>query len=275
MIRISHKVNMITSPKGGEGKSTIAAYTAVQFAKAGYLVGLIEVDRYFGSVMDILGFGDKVGGEIKGRSLKGAINTDSDTGVLHSFIPHPKHKDLYTLSLTLDKESKIDDLTRFPEASVKNIIKVARSKFDIVFIDCPSTYIEPGFLAPIDMGVDRLIYVIDNDITKLAGAKLYDQFFYENAVSFGDVMVVINKDLGVLEDATIKAIGKDMAVIKMDKIFTIPYYKRIIEAKNDGDIIIDATPSNGQEKALQKAITGIVKSIEDFESKGRDANAKQ
>jgi Mrp family chromosome partitioning ATPase len=56
--RIGYKL-LVMSGKGGVGKSTVAAYTALGLASRGYRVGLLDVDLHGPSIPRILGITDK------------------------------------------------------------------------------------------------------------------------------------------------------------------------------------------------------------------------
>lgn len=65
--RIQHKL-LVLSGKGGVGKSTVAVNLAVQLAKAGYRVGLLDVDLHGPSVPTLLGLhGPRLAAEADGR----------------------------------------------------------------------------------------------------------------------------------------------------------------------------------------------------------------
>ncbi|SKC86867.1 P-loop NTPase [Maledivibacter halophilus] len=259
---INYKVNMIWGPKGDVGKSTIASYIATRFAKEGYIVGLIELDRYISSIPYILGIED-----MNGRSLSKAITSESEKDILRNFVLHPEY-DLYIMSLNINEDKKITSLLRYPEKRIEEIIKIARSKFDLVFIDCPSNYIEQGFIVPLKLDVDRMICVIDNDIAKVAGMKLYDRFFYETEVNFGDVITVINKDKGILiENMIKKVVSEDLKVLRSREIFKIPLNERFIKAKNEGVNLADVVPVSKLERNISKSINDIYNHILDFEEK--------
>ena len=65
--RIQHKL-LVLSGKGGVGKSTVAVNLAVQLAKAGYRVGLLDVDLHGPSVPTLLDLhGPRLAAEADGR----------------------------------------------------------------------------------------------------------------------------------------------------------------------------------------------------------------
>ena len=66
LARIKHKI-LVMSGKGGEGKSSVAAYLSVALAKRGYKVGLMDVDLHGPSIPRMLG-------------LKGTIEASASGG---------------------------------------------------------------------------------------------------------------------------------------------------------------------------------------------------
>jgi Mrp family chromosome partitioning ATPase len=59
LAQIRHKI-LVMSGKGGVGKSSVAAYLAVQLARRRYRVGLMDVDLHGPSIARLLGLGGRV-----------------------------------------------------------------------------------------------------------------------------------------------------------------------------------------------------------------------
>lgn len=259
--RINNKINMVVSPKGKEGKSTIASFLATKAAKAGHMTALIELDRYLSGTPFITGIKD-----MGGRSLSKAIQTECEKDIKTNFQPHPTINDLYVMALdNLVTDTKINVLRKFPIEKIQDIIKLARQDFEIVFLDCPSSYDDNGFLAAVDMGIDRLIYVLDNDINSLTGLKLYDTELDEMDLRPLDTMLVINKDIGLIDESHIRPLKEKLRVIGTKKIYKIPFCQGIIQAKNGCLNFFDAPSLNFKERKIKKVIEAMYRQIIDFE----------
>ncbi len=141
-----HKVIQVTSPSGGDGKSTLAANLAVSIAQSGKTVILIDADLRKPRVHKIFGVSAAVGlGSIisEGKDLPDAVQASGISGL--SILPcgpiPPNPAELLTSP-------------RF-----KELLDVIREKYDYVIVDTPPllAVTDPAVVAP---RVDGLLLTI-------------------------------------------------------------------------------------------------------------------
>lgn len=156
--------------KGGVGKTSITDNCAGQFARSGYRVLIVDLNRQANTLRD---FGLK-GSDIddEGKGLAGALMLD------YSLVPKkvPRRENLYILpggrhlaSLTFH----VNELSRTegPKANfiLRNALKAIVGKFDLIIIDTP-----PENLALLDLALAAarwLLIPIKSDETSIDGMK--------------------------------------------------------------------------------------------------------
>lgn len=278
-----NKTTLIFSPNTQTGKTTIANYLGQLFAQKGYLTAVIELDRYCSTTQHIQDGFSRIK-KMEGKGLKEAIEAMDSNVKLNCFSQSPHHENLFTLSLL--PNSELDDLYKFPINEITEIIKIAKSKFDKVFIDAPSNYIETGLIAALNSQPDQCVLIMDDNYTTWHKLKLYDLFFSKSKIPMPRTITIINKFNGLLPtDEILEAYNKDFNVISCEDVHIIPFLKRIIKANNEGVVLADITPSNLKEKKFKKTLTYIVDYIEsdgttqpkrrflNFDKTSKDANA--
>lgn len=260
---IYNKVTLVTSPIDQSGKTTIANNLAYIYSKKGYVTGVIELNRYIGSSPYI---NDNVKEE-KNKSLKRAMEEYNEQQILSNFLQSKHNEGLFTLSLRID--DKIADLFKFNPKQIEKILKIARKRFDKVFIEAPMNYLDNGFMGALNIHPDQVIQILDNNIVSLHKLKLYDMYLKKININFNKVITVINKDEELLSEVTLSTLKNEFELLKYKDIIKIPYLKGLIKASNEGEILADMTPSNKKEKQFIKGLNEIVNKIESSKKKKR------
>ncbi len=134
---------VITSGKGGVGKTTITANLGIALANLGYRVVLIDVDFGLNNLDVVMGVENKVVYDIldvfRGRCR-----------IKQALIQHPVKKNLYILP-----SSSVPAFTELSGQNIKVIIEGLAGVFDYCLIDCP---------AGIDVGFHRAVSCADKAI---------------------------------------------------------------------------------------------------------------
>lgn len=148
---------VITSGKGGVGKSTLAANLALAQAAAGWKVVLIDVDTGLRNLDVLLGMENRVVYDL----------TDVAEGVCRmkqALIKHQKYE-----NLSLIAAAQMRDSGSVSPAQMEKIVGKLKSQFDWVFIDCPAG-VDRGFRTAI-AGADRAVVVALNDAVSIRDAE--------------------------------------------------------------------------------------------------------
>lgn len=237
---IDKKVYALWSPKAGTGTSFLTANLGKYSSMQGYLTGVIDLNRQYSSLPHILSVNTH-----KDKSLRNAFFTDNDREVITNFEENEKQQK-YLFSLGLNPNDNIDDLHELERGHIERLFKISKEKFNILFLDLPTSYIEytsyiGWFFA------EKIIIVIDNDINSVFALRKYLKQFDELNIKKKKLILVINKDTGILDK-------KDIEMITGLKAkSSIPFSKHIIKDCNEGKTIFDAG-GNFKDRYIQKQI---------------------
>lgn len=147
---------VITSGKGGVGKTTVTANLGIALANLGVRVALIDADFGLNNLDVVLGVENKVRFNIADviygscRLKQALIQTD-------------KYKNLYVLS-----SGTCDDMSNISGQNIKLVIENMSVMFDYIIIDCPAG-IDIGFHRAVSC-VDEAIIVATPNLTSLRDA---------------------------------------------------------------------------------------------------------
>lgn len=130
------RVIVITSGKGGVGKSTICAYLGMELAKSNMRVCLVDMDIGLNNLDVVLG--------IENRTLYNMMDIiENRCRLRQALVEH----DVYPLLFLLSSGTAMRNVSINLNA-IQNIINELKSQFDYVLIDCP---------AGIDIGFNRAV----------------------------------------------------------------------------------------------------------------------
>lgn len=150
------KVYVVTSGKGGVGKSTVTANIGTALAKLGKNVLLIDLDNGLRNLDLLLGLENRIIFDIvdvlEGRCrLKQAVV-----------------KDKRTERLSLLPASQSRDKNAVTEAQMRTLALELRESYDFIFLDCPAG-IEQGFKVAA-AGADDALIVCTPEVTSIRDA---------------------------------------------------------------------------------------------------------
>ncbi|SKC78775.1 AAA family ATPase [Maledivibacter halophilus] len=244
---IDKRVFALWSPKPGTGTSFLTANLGKYSSMEGYLTGVIDLNRQYSSLPHILNIHPQ-----KNKSLRNALFTDNDRDVIINFQENEKNQK-YLFVLGLNPGDSVDDLHELERKDIERLYQIAKEKFNIVFLDLPTSYIEytsyiGWFFA------EKIIVVIDNDINSLFALRKYLKQFEELNIKKDKLILVVNKDIGIISKKDIKLItGLDVKSI-------IPFSKHIVMDSNEGKTIFDAG-GNFKDRYIQNQIKYIFEEL--------------
>ncbi|MBP5404414.1 MAG: septum site-determining protein MinD [Clostridia bacterium] len=207
---------VVTSGKGGVGKSTITATLGVAIAEAGAKTVLVDADVGLNNLDLVLGIESIVGYDVldveKGRCR-----------LSEALVAHPFCEDLYLLSSRALSGGQIS------QRSFANVVNALRRSFDYILIDCP---------AGIDEGFHRAVSVADEAIivTTPVPASVRDADKVSNLLAsyrLRRVSVVVNRVRG---DLVLK--GDLMSVEDVTSVLRLPVIGSVPE---DDEVLLSAT----------------------------------
>ncbi len=137
------KVIVITSGKGGVGKTTVTANLGICLAQMGKRVALIDVDFGLNNLDVVIG--------VENRVVYDILDVlDRRCRIKQALLEHPRYKNLFILP-----SNSIKTDCNITGQNLKVLIDNITPTFDYVLIDCP---------AGIDMGFHRAVSVADSAI---------------------------------------------------------------------------------------------------------------
>lgn len=217
-------VIITASGKGGTGKTSFCAGTAVALCALGEKVLLVDADSGLRNLDLVLGMTDRLlfsfSDVISGKaSLK------------ESAVRHPIVKNLRVL--TAPASSKPGPWV--DRQSVSAFLQNCRAHFTYTIVDCPAglTDIISYFAA----GGDRAVIVATPDYTSLRGAEQAAQIFYRQHMD--NVRIVVNRVRpGMIEQGDMVNIDKAMDLAGLGLLGIVPEDKDIIACGNAGHVLM-------------------------------------
>lgn len=148
---------VITSGKGGVGKSTIAANLAMALSDSGQKVVIIDADTGLRNLDVLLGMENRVVYDL----------TDVAEGVCR--LKQALVKDHNNENLCLLAAAQMRDSASVSPAQMEKIVLKLKEMFDWVIVDCPAG-VDRGFRTAV-AGADRAIIVALNDVISIRDAE--------------------------------------------------------------------------------------------------------
>lgn len=222
------KIIVITSGKGGVGKTTTAANIGACLAKSGKKVALIDTDTGLRNLDLILGVENYICYTLVDVAEK-------NIPFQKALIRHPQYENLYILPTSQKYDKSV-----LTGADLKKICAQMNPVFDFILIDCPAG-IEQGFKTAI-AAADTAIIVTMPEMAALRDAdKIVGEL---NRADFTDIKLIINRirtdmvDRGDMLDVT------DVHdILGVDVIGQIPDEETIIRCTNKGLPVIEENDS--------------------------------
>ena len=150
------EVIVITSGKGGVGKTTTTANLGAALAVAGKKVALVDTDIGLRNLDVVMG--------LENRIVYDLVDViEGKCKLRQALIKDKRFTDLFLLPAAQTK-----DKTAINEEQMKSLTKTLKAEFDYVLIDCPAG-IEQGFKNAI-CGADRAIVVTTAEISSIRDA---------------------------------------------------------------------------------------------------------
>ena len=168
---------VITSGKGGVGKSTTAASIGFGLAGAGYKTVIIDLDIGLRSLDMLLGVQDQL--------IYDVVDVvEGITSIDQALYKVDKRENLYLLAA-----SQTTDSSSVSMYDIEAVISSLKDRFDYVLIDCPAG-IGRGFRNA-SGAADSAIIVLTPDAVSLRGAERVKHLLTLDGIT--DISVIINR----------------------------------------------------------------------------------
>jgi len=217
------QVIVVTSGKGGVGKTTAVANLSTGLARLNYKVAVMDLDIGLKKLDLILGLENRVIYDI-------VQVVEGECTLKQALVKDKRFSNLYMLPAAQTRNK--DDLT--PE-QVKGICDELRNNFDYIFIDCPAG-IEQGFKNAI-YGADKAIVVTNPEVSAVRDADRITGIL--ESQQFKDIKLLINRIRpDMVRKGDMLSIEDLLEHLCLELIGIVPEDKNVVISTNKGEPII-------------------------------------
>ncbi|MGI6129260.1 MAG: septum site-determining protein MinD [bacterium] len=227
------EVIVVTSGKGGVGKTTTAANLGTALALNEHRVVLLDADIGLRNLDVVMGLENRIVYDL----------VDVTTGVcrLKQALIRDKR---FNENLFLLPAAQTRDKTAVNPEQMKALNEEIKTEFDFVLVDCPAG-IEQGFKNAV-AGADRAIVVTTPEVSAVRDADRIIGLL--EASEMGEVHLLINRIRpSMVRRGDMMDIDDIIDILAVDLIGVVPEDDRIVVATNRGEpAVLDSTSRSGQ-----------------------------
>lgn len=226
------KVIVVTSGKGGVGKTTATANIGAGLASQGHSVVLIDTDIGLRNLDLVLGLENRIVFDLvdvvegKCRSFRQALIKD---------------KRFDNLSILASAQSREKDAVK-PE-QMKKLCNELKDAFDFIILDCPAG-IEMGFKNAI-AGADEAIVVTNPEVSAVRDADRIVGLL--EAAEIDTIRLILNRvKPGLIKRGQMLSVTDVQDILNIELLGQVPEDERIVHSSNKGEpAILDARSKAG------------------------------
>ena len=234
------EVIVITSGKGGVGKTTTVANIGNGLAMLGKKVAVVDTDIGLRNLDVVLGLENRIV-----YNLVDVVN--GSCRLRQALIRDKRHPELYLLPSAQTK----DKTAVSPEQMIK-LTQELREEFDYVLLDCPAG-IEQGFKNAI-AGADKAIVVTTPEVSAIRDADRIIGLL--EAGDIRDIRLIINRlRPDMIARGDMMSVDDVLEILAVDLLGTILDDEQIVVATNQGE------PLSGKNSQAEEEYQNICKRI--------------
>ena len=249
------EVIVVTSGKGGVGKTTTSANLGTGLAQLGHRVALVDTDIGLRNLDVVLGLENRIVYDI----------TDVTGG--HCRLRQALIKDKRFDGLFLLPAAQTKDKTAVSPEEMKTLCEDLSQEFDYVIIDCPAG-IEQGFRNAI-AGAHRAIVVTTPEVSAVRDADRIVGLL--EAAELRDPRLIINRVRPKMVAAgDMMSIEDILDILAVDLLGVVPEDEMVIITTNRGEAVVqeDRSRSGMAFRNIVRRITGEQVPLLDLEENG-------
>ena len=225
------EVIVITSGKGGVGKTTTTANIGIGLAKEGERVIVIDTDLGLRNLDVVMGLENRIV-----YNLVDVIN--GSCRMKQALIRDSRYPELYLLPSAQTK-----DKSAISPEQMKKLTSELKSNFDYVLLDCPAG-IEQGFQNAIS-GADRAIVVTTPEVSAIRDADRIIGLLEANGIRRHEL--VINKlRVDMVRRGDMMSVEDVADILAVDLLGVIPDDEQVVIATNQGEEIVGTNCVSGK-----------------------------
>lgn len=213
---------VLTSGKGGVGKTTVCANLGISLSRLGFRVVLVDVDIGLNNLDIILGVDkqivfdivDVIGGKCRAKQ---------------ALVQDPKFPNLYILP----SSRNISNMSILSE-NIKNVINLLDSSFDYILIDCPAG-VDEGFHRAV-FSANEAIVIVTPHLSSIRDANKVISLLNDYEIS--NKSLVINRMRGdMLVSGEMLTVENIVRSLKIPLLGVIPEDDEISSSCSVGEIL--------------------------------------
>ena len=234
------EVIVITSGKGGVGKTTTSANIGTGLAKLRKRVVLIDTDIGLRNLDVVMG--------LENRIVYNLVDVIEGTCRYRQALI----KDKNTPNLFLLPSAQTKDKTSVTPEQMKKLVEELKEEFDYVILDCPAG-IEQGFQNAI-AAADRALVVTTPEVSAIRDADRIIGLLEANSIQKID-LIVNRIRMDMVKRGEMMSIDDVVEILAVDLIGAIPDDENIVISTNQGQPLV------GDESLAGKAYMNICKRV--------------
>ena len=217
------EVIVITSGKGGVGKTTTTANLGVGLAKRGKKVVLVDTDTGLRNLDLLLGLERRIVYTLVDVIQKRATYNQA-------LVRHKKYENLFLLPT-----SQVADKTAIEPKQMAELIQEMRKDYDYILIDCPAG-IEQGFQTAV-VAADWAIVVTMPEISAVRDAdKIIGKLQADNK----KIKLVVNRIRPqMVKDGMMLDMTSIDDILSIECIGQVPDDEKVVDSANRGEPVIE------------------------------------
>lgn len=249
-----NNVIVVTSGKGGVGKTTTTANLGVGLARAGKSVVLMDTDIGLRNLDVVLG--------LENRIVYDLVDVVEGTCRLkQALIKDKRYDGLYLLPAAQTRNK----MAVSPEQA-KALVEELEKEFDYVLIDCPAG-IEQGFQNAI-AGADRALVVTTPEVSAIRDADRIIGLLEASGMKTID-LVVNRIRMDMVRRGDMMSLDDVMDILAIDIIGAVPDDEDIVISTNQGEPLVGiGTPAGQAYMDICKRITGETVPLQNVAARG-------
>ena len=217
------EVIVITSGKGGVGKTTTTANIGIGLAQAGKSVVVIDTDLGLRNLDVVMG--------LENRIVYNLVDVlEGKCRMKQALIRDQRYPELCLLPSAQTK-----DKSAVSPEQMRKLVAELRADFDYILLDCPAG-IEQGFQNAI-AGADRAIVVTTPEVSAIRDADRIIGLLETNGIRRNDL--IINRlRIDMVKRGDMMSVEDVIDILAIDLIGVVPDDESIVVATNEGEPLV-------------------------------------
>lgn len=217
------EVIVITSGKGGVGKTTTTANLGTGLAKAGYKVVLIDTDIGLRNLDVVLG--------LENRIVYNLVDVvEGNCRIRQALIKDKRCENLFLLP-----SAQTRDKTAVTPEQMKKLTEELKEEFDYILLDCPAG-IEQGFKNAI-AGADRALVVTTPEVSAIRDADRIIGLL--EAAEMKKIDLIVNRiRMDMVKRGDMMSMEDVVDILAVNIIGAVPDDENIVVSTNNGEPLV-------------------------------------